>query len=78
MGLPFRRQPLGKFLHTHKLTHVQVADALGCHFTRVNSLIQGRTYPTAREIAALEALFSLPIEVLLESALLKYHKVVDR
>ena len=77
VALPFRRQPLGKFLHAHKLTHVEVALVLDCNPARVNNLIQGRSYPTGAEIAALEKLFSLPIHNMFEPALLKFYNAQD-
>lgn len=72
MALPHRRQQLAKFIPFHDLSLAQVATVLGCNKTRVQNLCWGRLYPTPDEISALERLFSLPIEVLLEPNLLEY------
>lgn len=72
MGLPFRRQQLAKFIPYHDLTRAQVGAALGCDAVRVGNLSWGRTYPTPDECDALERLFGLPVEVLLEPDLLIY------
>ncbi len=78
MALPFRRQPLGKFLHAHNMTHAEMSRILDCKIARVNNLIQGRAYPTGAEIAALEKHFNLPIHNLFEPALLKFYRVVEQ
>ena len=73
MVLPHRRQQLAKFIPFHDLTYQQVADALECdHKQRVRNLCNGHIYPSPEEILALEKLFNLPIEVLLEPAMLIY------
>ncbi|WP_168380849.1 MULTISPECIES: helix-turn-helix domain-containing protein [unclassified Microbacterium] len=72
MVLPHRRQQLAKFIPFHDLTRKKVAAALGCSVTRVSNLCKGGLYPTPDEIATLERLFGMPVEVLLEPALLEY------
>ncbi len=75
MGLPFRRQPLGNHISVRELTHKQVARALGSPVPRVNVLISGRSYPTAKEIEALEELIDLPIQTMFDPEMLKYFNV---
>ncbi len=73
--LPHQRQPLAKFINYHDLTHEQVADALGCDRIRLRNLIAGHVYVSPDEIAKLEALFGLPIEVMFEPASLIWRDV---
>lgn len=72
MPLLHRRQPLARFIPFHDLTYQQVAVALSCDVIRVRNISNGHVYPHPDEIAALEKLFSLPIEVLLEPQMLIY------
>ena len=65
---------LSKHLKVRDLSHSEVAAALGCKYTRVNSLVMGLTYPTADEIHALEQLIGLPIETMFDDNILKYYK----
>ena len=74
MALPHRRQQLARFILFHELTGEKVAFALGCSVTRVRNLSQGHVYASPDEIAALERLFGLPVEVLLEPDLLIYRE----
>lgn len=69
---------LGKHLKVRKLTYAQVAEALGCKRSRVSSLIQALTYPTADEIHALEQLIGLPIETMFDENMLKFYKRTSR
>ncbi len=71
-------QMLGKHLKVRKLTYAQVAEALGCKRSRVSSLIQALTYPTADEIHALEQLIGLPIETMFDENMLKFYKRTSR
>lgn len=71
-------QMLGKHLKVRKLTYAEVAEAIGCKRTRISSLIQGLTYPTADEIHALEELIGLPIETMFDENILKFYKRVSR
>jgi hypothetical protein len=72
VALPHRKQQLQKFIPFHDLTIEQVALALGCNSIRVKNLCQGHIYPTPAECDALERLFGLPVEVLLEARLIAY------
>ena len=72
MALPRRRQQLAKFIPFHDLTLAIVAETLGADRARVHNLCWGNAYPSPSEIAALERLFGLPVEVLFEPAMLVY------
>jgi hypothetical protein len=72
VALPHRRQQLAKFIQFHELTHQKVATALGTNAVRVANLTQGHVYPSPDEIEVLQRLFGMPIETLLEEALLVY------
>ncbi|WP_061681848.1 helix-turn-helix domain-containing protein [Microbacterium laevaniformans] len=54
------------------MTAQKVADAIGCNKFRVKNMCQGMTYPSPDEIRALERLFGMPVDVMLEPALLIY------
>lgn len=73
--LPQTRQPLLKFIQYHGYTRQQVADAcIGGDYARLSNLAAGKLYPSPGEIEALEALFKLPVNVLLEPCMLVYRK----
>jgi len=72
VALPRRKQTLAKFIPFHDLTRETVAKALGTNRARVNNICKGITFPSPDEIAALERLFGVPIEVLLDPAMLEY------
>ena len=72
MALPHRRQQLAKFIQFHDLTHEKVAKALGTNVVRVSNLTKGHVHPSPEEIDSLERLFGMPVEVLLEEALLEF------
>ncbi|MGZ0068090.1 helix-turn-helix transcriptional regulator [Microbacterium arborescens] len=72
MALPHRRQQLAKFIPFHDLSQSDVAKALGTDTTRVKNLCRGGAYPSPGDIAVLERLFGLPIEVLFEEDMLTY------
>jgi transcriptional regulator with XRE-family HTH domain len=72
VALPHSRQPLVRHIKVHDLTYKKVAQALGTNAVRINNLAHGKTYPSPREIDALERLFGLPAEVLLDESLLEY------
>lgn len=72
MALPHRRQQLAKFIKVHDLTYKKVAEALQTDAVRINNMVQGKLYPTPAECDALEALFGLPAELMLEPSMLAW------
>ncbi|MEQ1738133.1 MAG: helix-turn-helix transcriptional regulator [Rhodoglobus sp.] len=72
MGLPHRRQQLAKFIPFHDLTAKSLAEKLDISESNVRQLVYGRRYPSPDEVRALERIFRMPAEVLLDAELLRY------
>jgi transcriptional regulator with XRE-family HTH domain len=73
VALPFRKQPLSKYLVVREMTQAQLAEMIGSTPARVGNICKGRQYPSPDEIAAIEAIFApFPIAALLDKELLAY------
>ncbi|HEU5223575.1 MAG TPA: hypothetical protein VFU07_07825 [Candidatus Lumbricidophila sp.] len=71
--LPHRRQPIARFLKVYDLTYPRAAQALGIDLARFTNLVQGHSYPSPDEIAAITALFNgMPVEALFDASALTY------
>lgn len=81
MALPHRRQQLAKFIPFHDWTTRTLTAEMNRRLpegherlTEGNLILiaHGRRYPSPDEIDSLEAVFSTPIEVLLDASMLRF------
>lgn len=77
MALPRTRQNLANFLSSRNISHAEFAKIIESKPARVNQLICGCTYPTAREIRLIEQFFELPIQVFFDAEMLRYYVELD-
>jgi transcriptional regulator with XRE-family HTH domain len=63
---------IARHIKIRDTSYNEVADAIGMGRVRFSNLARANVYPTPDELAALEAFFSLPAEVLFEPELLRF------